>query len=76
MTAIETDLFDGRCDAYMEGYRLLLRGEQWRRPDGEVFCGEMCVPYKPYAQLQAAQTQYESMNRELENAYREGVNSL
>ena len=30
MTAIETDFFDGKCDAYIEGYVATLDGSNWR----------------------------------------------
>lgn len=59
MTAVETDWFDGKCDAFIEGYRFVPSGERWTRSDGEVFTGEMIAPWKPYAELDAAQRQYE-----------------
>ena len=37
MTAVETDFFDGKCDAFVEGY---LCGP-----------GEMITPWKPYSEL-------------------------
>lgn len=76
LSAVETELFDGKCDAYIEGYRLLLRGEQWQRSDGVVFRGEMLSPWKPYTELAAAQQQYETMQAQLQAAYQEGVNSV
>lgn len=89
MTAVETDAFDGKCDAYIEGYRFVPDGETWTRSDGEVFHGEMVPPWKPYAELDAAQREYERQLLaeyeaalaesvplyELEAAYQEGVNS-
>lgn len=62
MTAVETDFFDGKCDAFVEGYRCI--------PGG------MTAPWKPYSELAAAQRQYELDRASLEEAYREGVNSL
>ena len=62
MTAVETDFFDGKCDAFVEGYRCIP--------------GEMTAPWKPYSELAAAQRQYELDRASLEEAYREGVNSL
>lgn len=59
MIAVETDYFDGKCDAYIEGYRFVLEGESWTRPDGEVFYGEMIAPWKDYSELDAAQREYE-----------------
>lgn len=59
MTAVETNFFDGKCDAYVEGYRFVPNGETWTRSDGEVFHGEMISPWKNYAELEEAQRAYE-----------------
>lgn len=59
MTAVETDFFEGKCAAFIEGYRHIPAGASWKRPDGKVFLGEMTSPWKPYAQLVAVQAQYE-----------------
>lgn len=59
MIAVETKAFDGKCDAYIEGYRLVPDGESWIRWDGVVFHGEMISPWKPWAELDAAQREYE-----------------
>lgn len=59
MTAVETNFFDGKCDAFIEGYRFVPFGESWTRNDGEVFDGEMISPRKDYAELDAAQREYE-----------------
>ena len=59
MTAVETDAFDGKCDTYIEGYRLIPEGRAWTREDGVVFHGEMIAPWKPYGELAAAQAEYE-----------------
>ena len=89
MTAVETDFFDGKCDAFIEGYRFVPDGETWTRSDGAVFRGEMIAPWKDYAELDNAQREYERQLLavyeaalaesvplyELEAAYQEGVNS-
>lgn len=59
MTAAETDFFDGRCDAFIEGYRFVPFGESWTSEDGKVFHGQMICPWKPYAELDVAQREYE-----------------
>lgn len=59
MMAIETDVFDGKCPEYIEGFRFVPAGESWTRDDGVVFVGEMVSPWKPYSELDAAQRQYE-----------------
>lgn len=59
MTAVETDFFDGKCDAYIEGYRFVPGGKTWIREDGVEFAGEMIAPWKPWQELDEAQREYE-----------------
>lgn len=59
MTAVETAAFDGKCDAYIEGYRFVPGGRTWVREDGAVFTGEMIAPWKPWQELEEAQREYE-----------------
>lgn len=47
MTAVETDFFDGKCDAYIEGYCYNIE-------QGAIY------PWKPYSELETAQEEYES----------------
>ena len=73
MTAVETDFFDGKCQAYIEGYRYIQAGKTWTRPDGVVFHGEMIAPWKDWRQLDEAQRgyekeQYTAMEAELADA--------
>lgn len=88
LTAVETDVFDGMCAAYIEGYRFVPAGQTWTRPDGVVFQGEMVCPWKPWRELDAAQRTYEveqleslsAQNAEYESALSEieaalGVNT-
>ena len=72
---VETDFFNGKCQTFIEGYRYCPDGESYTREDGEVFHGECIVPWKDYANLEAAQQQYETMLADMDNAYREGVAS-
>ena len=72
----ETDFFDGKCDEFIKGHRVVPEGFSWVRSDGTVFHGEMRTPWKPMSELDAAQAQYERMMSEAEAAYREGVNSV
>ena len=58
-TQVETDAFDGKCDTYVEGYRFIPAGQTWTRADGVVFTGEMIAPWKPWAELDTAQREYE-----------------
>lgn len=81
---VETAFFDGKCTAFVEGYRFVPTGETWTREDGEKFPGEMITPWKPYSELAAAQAQYENdqhelladYQTELMESYQEGVNSV
>lgn len=59
LTAVETDFFDGMCDAYIEGYRFVPAGETWTAADGTSFRGEMITPWKPLTELDAKQREYE-----------------
>ena len=68
-SAVETDFFDGKCDAFVEGYRFVPSGESWTRSDGVVFYGEMIAPWKPNSELDAAQREYERQQMaDMENA--------
>lgn len=59
MTAVETNVFAGKCSAYIEGYRFVPEGKTWTCDDGRVFTGEMVSPWKPWSELDAAQREYE-----------------
>ena len=59
MTAVETDFFDSKCDALIEGYRFIPSGKSWTREDGIIFYGEMITPWRDYSELDAAKRQYE-----------------
>lgn len=73
LTAAETDFFDGKCDAFVEGYRFVPGGESWTREDGAVFRGEMAAPWKPWQELDAAQREYE---RELLAEYAKALETV
>ena len=63
--SIETDAFDGKCNAYVEGYRFIPQGQQWTREDGIVFAGEMIAPFKDYTQLEMVQKLYEQLAEDI-----------
>lgn len=67
MTEVQTDYFDDKCLALIEGYRFVPAGESWTREDSVVFTGVMIAPWKPFEELDQAQRQYE---RELAEAAR------
>jgi hypothetical protein len=57
--AVETDIFNGKCDVFVEGYRFVPSGEAWTREDGVTFSGEMFAPWKDYSVLDQEQRKYE-----------------
>ena len=59
LQALETEVFDGKCDKYIEGYRFVPAGQIWTRDDGTRFSGLMLSPHKDYDILAAYQEQYE-----------------
>ena len=59
LTAVETDIFEGKCRRYIEGYRFVPAEESWTRGDGVVFKGEMMAPFREYAMLAELQALYE-----------------
>jgi hypothetical protein len=78
---IETKFFDGKCSAFIEGYRYCPAGESYISHDGIVFYGECIAPWKPIDELGAAQREYEQAKlaqyeQELPQAYLDGVNSI
>lgn len=56
---IETVVFDGCCETYINGFRYVPEGESWTREDGEVFKGKMIAPHTDYTELRHAQAEYE-----------------
>lgn len=65
LTEVETDFFDGKCAAYIEGYRFVPEGQSWMREDGEVFAGEMASPWKDWEALDGVQREYEREQHDL-----------
>ena len=72
---IETDVFEGKCSAYIKGYRFVPAGETWVRNDGEVFKGETLSPWRDLTLLEEFQAQYEAQIAAADAAYQEGVNT-
>lgn len=65
LRAVETDFFDGKCKAFIEGYRFVPAGEKWIKPNGVFFIGQMVAPWKDYDYLQTAQEAYEQGQDEI-----------
>lgn len=59
MREFDVPFFEGKCDAFIEGYRYVPQGETWMRADAEVFRGEMIAPWQDYLSLYLAQLMYE-----------------
>jgi hypothetical protein len=60
MTAVDTNVFDEKCDAFIECCRLVLKGEAWTREDGEIFEGPMVSQWKDPSEVDDLQREYES----------------
>lgn len=73
LTAVDTSFFDGKCLTFIEGYRFVPSGDIWMREDGATFAGEMAAPWKPYAELDAAQREYE---KQLLSEYAEALRTV
>ena len=67
MTLVETDFFNDKCAAFIEGYRFVPSEKTWVDEDGTIFVGEMIAPWKDYGILKTYQEQYEAMLTEQEN---------
>lgn len=63
-TAVECSCLDGRCRAFIEGYRFVPAGQSWTREDGAVFSGEMLAPWLDHRALELAQGMYEQSEAE------------
>ena len=59
MVAIETDYFDDKCDAFIEGYRFVPAEQSWTREDGIEFHGKMISQWRDCAELDRIQEEYE-----------------
>lgn len=58
MTAVETEFFDGKCDAHVEGFCYEIRETS-----------TAIYAWKPYSELDAAQRQYEqALIADMQNA--------
>ena len=69
MRAVETDAFYGKCDAFIEGYRMIPAGEGWTRADVEVFPGFCITPWKNPDDLYDVQrADEEETKKDMENA--------
>lgn len=76
MKAVETEFFDGKCAAYIEGYRYIPQGETWTREDGKVFKGEMITMCTDIPAPQAAQGEHDKAQGEITAIARAGAEQV
>ena len=57
--------FDGKCAAFIEGYRYVPQGETWIRSDNIEFKGRMISPLVDAKKLEKIQLIYEKEQAEL-----------
>ncbi len=82
--AFDVEFFNGKCAAFVEGYRYVPSGETWTRSDGVEFGGEMISTATDYAKLAAAQEGYderdaaavEDLAAVIEDVYNEDLASI
>ena len=70
---VNNNFFNGKCKAFIEGYRYIPSGETWTSSDGTRFSGEMISPWKDYSELDNAQREYE---KQLLTEYKESLQTL
>lgn len=58
------NLLNGKCNAYIEGLRIIPEGQTWTRSDGVIFTGLMIAPAVDSKILEAAQSAYEQARSE------------
>ena len=56
MREFDVPFFEGKCAAFIEGYRYVPSEETWTRKDGQTFKGEMIAPCRDYSQISEIQT--------------------
>ena len=60
---VETDFFNGKCAAFIEGYRFIPDGCEWTRGDGEVFRGQQVTPWVDYNMLAGFQKIFDELRK-------------
>ena len=60
-------VFDGKCKAYAEGFRVIPEGRSWTREDGTVFNGFMLSPLTEVRVLNAVQAEFELAQAEMDD---------
>lgn len=71
--SVQTAIFDGKCNKYIEGFRYIPKGQTWTRGDGVQFTGEMVAPFKDFTYLEMAQSIYDELTNEVINGGAHGT---
>lgn len=71
--AVETAFFDGKCEAFVEGYRFIPASERWTREDGVEFVGEVAFPVANYDMLEEKQREEQALAAEMVGIVGEGA---
>lgn len=75
LIAVETDVFDGKCRQFIEGYRFVPAGCTWTREDGAKFTGEMVAPFRDYSILAEFQSAYDEQQQTI-NEYEAALSEI
>lgn len=55
----ETTFLEGKCPAYIEGFKYVPKGETYIDEGGRAYHGEMCIINADHNKLEKAQFEYE-----------------
>lgn len=61
----ESGFFNGKSAVFIEGYRVVPNGSEWKNEYGAVFTGLMIAPAVDYTTLQKAQDEQADMQEAL-----------
>ena len=75
LTVIETEVFNGKCKQFIEGYRFVPAGCTWTREDGVEFTGEMIAPFRDYSILEELQAVYDEQQQTI-NEYEDALSEI
>lgn len=60
--------FNGKFDTYVEGFRVIPEGEQWKAPDGTIYSGFMLAAAVDFDTLEKAQSEQNDMREVMDTA--------
>ena len=53
---VDTDVFNGKCKEFIEGYCYIPQGMSYERTDGKILRGELVFPWRDYNEIAEIQT--------------------